>query len=305
MDPRRVLTFREVAHERSFSRAARRLSLSQPSVSNQVAALEGEVGVRLLERRPGGLRLTPEGEILLEHADAIAGRFGLAETQLAEAAEDQRTRLRIGALPSALAGFVPAAIARVRDRHPDTRVTFDEGTSEELANRLASGELDLAIAYQDTTWPRAEPSGVKRHHLLHEEFMVALAPDHRCASQHEVDLADLRDDDWTAALTDGVIVRACRAAGFEPRLVSIPHDQLAIRGLVIRGLAVTLVAELLADPFKDLALRPIAGMTVARAVYAMLPPGGRHPLVAPTLEALDEVAVAMRARSVEPAGGPG
>jgi DNA-binding transcriptional LysR family regulator len=121
-----------------------------------------------------------------------------------------------------------------------------------------------------------------------------MAPDHPRAAQREVNLADLRDDDWTAALTDGVIVRACRAAGFEPRLVSITHDQLAIRGLVIRGLAVTLVAELLADPFKDLALRPIAGMTVARDVYALLPPGRRHPLVAPTLQALDEVAVGMR-----------
>ncbi|HET6866136.1 MAG TPA: LysR substrate-binding domain-containing protein [Solirubrobacteraceae bacterium] len=295
MDPRRVLTFRAVAHERSFSRAARQLALSQPSVSNQVAALEREVGVQLLERRPGGLRLTPEGEILLEHADAIADRFGLAETQLSGAAERQRTRLRIGALPSSLAYFVPAAIARVRHQHPDTQVTFDEGTSEELANRLASGELDLAIAYQDTTWPRSEPPGVKRHHLLHEEFMVAMAPDHRLAGQEAVHLSELRDDDWTAALTDGVIVRACRAAGFEPRLVSITHDQLAIRGLVIRGLAVTLVAELLADPFKDLALRRIAGMTVARDVYALLPPGRRHPLVAPTLEALDQVAVGMRA----------
>jgi DNA-binding transcriptional LysR family regulator len=294
MDPRRVLTFRAVAHERSFSAAARGLALSQPSVSNQVAALEREVGVRLLDRRPGGLRLTREGEILLEHADAIADRFGLAQAQLDESAERRRTRLRIGALPSALAGFVPAAIARVREDHPDTQVTFDEGTSEELAGRLASGELDLAIAYQDTTWSRAEPPGVKRHHLLHEQFMVAMAPDHPLAGQSEVDLADLRDDDWTAALTDGVIVRACRAAGFEPRLVSITHDQLAIRGLIIRGLAVTLVAELLADPFKDLALRPIARMTVARDVYALLPPGRRHPLVSPTLQALDEIAVQMR-----------
>ncbi|MFZ1995291.1 MAG: LysR family transcriptional regulator [Solirubrobacteraceae bacterium] len=302
MDPRRVLTFRAVAHERSFSRAARRLALSQPSVSNRVAALEREVGVRLLERGPGGVRLTAEGEILLEHADAIADRFGLAERQLSGAAEGHSTLLRIGALPSALAGFVPAAIARVREQHPDTRVTFDEGTSEALAARLVSGELDLAIAYQDTTWHRPEPPGIKRHHLLHEEFLVAVAPDHPRASQREVNLADLRDDDWTAALTDGVIVRACRAAGFEPRLVSITHDQLAIRGLVIRGLAVTLVAELLADPFKDLALRPIAGMTVARDVYALLPPGRRHPLVAPTLQALDEVAVGMRRVRQTPPG---
>jgi DNA-binding transcriptional LysR family regulator len=302
MDPRRLLTFRAVAHQRSFSRAARELSLSQPSVSNQVAALEREVGVRLLERGPGGLKLTPDGQVLLEHADAIADRFALAETQLADAAGRQRTRLRIGALPSALAGFVPAAVAHLRVRHPDTRVTFDEGTSELLSARLAAGELDLAIAYQDTTWPRAEPPGIQRHHLLHEEFMVALPPDHRHAGDAEVALIDLRDDDWTAALTDGVIVRACRAAGFEPNLVSITHDQLAIRGLIIRGLAVTLAAELLADPFKDLALRPIAGMTVARDVYALLPPGRRHPLLAPMLEALDEVANELLAgRSVRPA----
>src|SRR3954447_7927024 len=106
MDPRRVLTFRAVARERSFSRAAERLSLSQPSVSQQVAQLEREVGTRLLDRRPGGLRLTPAGEVLLAHADAIAERFDLAATQLAEVATEQRTLLRVGAFPTALAGLV-------------------------------------------------------------------------------------------------------------------------------------------------------------------------------------------------------
>src|SRR3982074_2301670 len=128
MDPRRLFTFRAVAHERSFSRAARELSLSQPSVSNQVGGLERQLGTRLFERGPGGLRLTHEGEILLEHADAIAERFQLAESQLTAAARAQHTRLRIGALPTALAGFVPAAIARLLIEHPDTKVTFDEGT---------------------------------------------------------------------------------------------------------------------------------------------------------------------------------
>jgi DNA-binding transcriptional LysR family regulator len=105
-----------------------------------------------------------------------------------------------------------------------------------------------------------------------------------------VRLADLREDDWTAALTDGLIVRACRAAGFEPNLVSLTHDQLAIRALVLRGLAVTLVPQLLAEPFADLALRPIDGPGPTRDVYALLPPGGRHPLVAPCLAALGELA---------------
>src|ERR687885_1334479 len=97
MDPRRVLTFRAVAHERSFSAAARALSLTQPAVSQQVAALEKEVGTRLLIREPGGLKLTHAGDVMLAHADAIAERLELAGVQLAELAGAERTRLRVGA----------------------------------------------------------------------------------------------------------------------------------------------------------------------------------------------------------------
>jgi molybdate transport repressor ModE-like protein len=298
MDPRRVLTFRAVAHQHSFSRAARELALSQPSVSNQVASLEREVGVRLLERKPGGLRLTREGEILLEHADAIAERFQLAEDQLTVAAQGERARLRIGAFPTALASLVPAAIARVRLQHPDTRVTADEASDDELLARVRSGELHLAVGFQDTAQPRHEPPGVERRDLFREQFRIALAPNHPLAERAEVRLADLATDDWAAAATDGLIVRACRAAGFEPNIISITRDQLAIRGLVSRGLAVTLVPEVLAEPFKDLALRPITGTGPTRDVYALLPPGGRHPLVTAALDALDTVEADLRG------GGP-
>src|SRR3954451_12369731 len=180
MDPRRVLTFRAVAHRRSFSGAARELSLSQPLVSNQVAALERELGVPLLTRGPGGLKLTAEGEVLLEHADAIAERFALAGTQLAGAARGVRTRLRIGAFPTALAGLVPAAIERVRLEHPATRVTVDEGPAE-LPARVRAGELHLALAFQDTALPRVKPAGLERRDLLRERFLVALAPNHPLA----------------------------------------------------------------------------------------------------------------------------
>ena len=272
MDPRRVLTFRAVAHQRSFSRAARELALSQPSVSNQVASLEREIGVRLLE-----------------HADAIAERFELAESQLAAAADGDRARLRIGAFPTALAGLVPAAIERLRSEHPESRITVDEGT-DDLPARVRSGELHLAVAFHDAALPREEPEGLVRRDLLREGFMVAMAPDHRLAAESEVRLADLRGDDWTASVADGLIVRACRAAGFEPQLISLTRDQLAIRALVGRGLAVTLAPALLTEAFDDLVLRPIAGPSPARDVYALLPPGGRHPLVSPVLDALDAVA---------------
>src|SRR6059058_2788940 len=160
MDPGRVLTFRAVARRRSFSQAARDLALSQPSVSNQVAALEREIGTRLLERRPGGLRLTHAGEILLEHADAVAAR-------------GERARLRIGAFPTALAGFVPAAIARLRVRFPDIKVRVDEGT-DDLPPRVRSGELHLAVGFEDAAEPRQELAGLERRELLRERFLVAL-----------------------------------------------------------------------------------------------------------------------------------
>jgi DNA-binding transcriptional LysR family regulator len=84
-----------------------------------------------------------------------------------------------------------------------------------------------------------------------------------------------------------MIVRACRAAGFEPRVVSSTRDQLAIRALISRGLAVTIAPALVAEAFDDLAVRPIDGLAPRRDVFALLPPSGRHPLVAPMLAALD------------------
>jgi molybdate transport repressor ModE-like protein len=103
VDPRRVLTFREVARLGSFSRAAEALSLTQPAVSQQVAALERQAGAQLLERGPGGLSLTPAGELLLQHADVVADRLDLAAGQLAELVAHAARELRIGAFPSALA----------------------------------------------------------------------------------------------------------------------------------------------------------------------------------------------------------
>jgi DNA-binding transcriptional LysR family regulator len=292
MDARRLLTFRAVAHLRSFSQAARELSLSQPSVSQQVAALERELGARLLDRRPGGLRLTRAGSVLLEHADAIAERLGLADAQLAEIAGSERTTLRIGAFPTALASLVPAAVAQLEG----ARVIVEEGPSERLGERVRSGDLHLAVTFQDAAEPRREHPGLERRDLLREEFLIVLAHSHPLADRDAVGLAELAGDGWTAPSADGIIVRSCRAAGFEPRLTSITRDQLAIRALVARGLAVTLVPSLLAEAFRDLPLRPLAGGSPRRDVYLLLPPGGRHPLtgaaVAALAAAVDDLRVA-------------
>jgi DNA-binding transcriptional LysR family regulator len=181
----------------------------------------------------------------------------------------------------------------LRRHHPESRVAVDEGTSEELPDRVRSGELHLAISFQDAGLPKRQPVGLERRELLRDHFVVAVAQNHPLARRRQIRLTELSDEDWIAPSLDGIVVRACHAAGFEPRVVSITHDQLAIRALVSRGLAVTITPALVGEVFDDLAVRTIAGRAPSRDVYALLPPSGRHPLVAATLAALDAAAASM------------
>ncbi len=284
MDPKRVLTFRAVAQEHSFSRAATRLRVSQPSVSQQVALLEQEVGTKLLDRRPGGLQLTAAGEVLLTHADAIAERFKLAATQITELA-DQRREFRLGSFPTALAGFVPKAIARLRMKHPTLRLQVDEVTSSHLEERLLRGDFHVAIGYQEAGQESRMFGAERRVELLKEHFLVALPPGHRLSETPKVALRDLADDDWIVPSSEGFIIEACRAAGFEPRVIAVTHG-LAARGMVEQGLAVSMAPSLLAQSFQGVALRPVDGPTPTRDVFALVPPGGKHPFAEDVVQAL-------------------
>ncbi len=291
MDSRRLLTFRTVAHERSFSRAAETLSLSQPSVSHQIALLETEIGVRLLDRGRGGLRLTRAGEVLLEHADHVAWRLQLADSQIADLAEQHRDQIRLGAFPTALASFVPAAIARLRSAHGDVQVQLGEITAAKLESRLLAGEYDVAVGYQDAAAERREIPGAERIDLFQETFLVGLRPDHRLAgSTTPVSLAKFAKDDWIVPSTEGFLIQACRDAGFDPRIVAVTSDPLATRGLITRGLGVGWVASLLIHDYAGAVIRPVKDPIRRRDIYALLPPGDRHPLARPLINALIDTA---------------
>lgn len=291
MDPRRLLTFRAVAHERSFSRAADRLSRSQPSVSHQIALLETEIGVRLFDRGRGGLRLTRAGEVLLEHADHVAWRLDLADTQIAALAGERHEQIRLGCFPTSMAGLVPAAVAQLRATHGDVRVLLSEVTPSTLEPRLLSGEFDIALSYQDATLPRREIPDVDRVDLLHETFLVGLPPDHRLAAATEpLALAQLADEDWILPSTDGFLADACREAGFEPHVVALSREPVGTRGMIARGLGVGWIPSLLAEDQPGVVVRAVDGPLRPRDVYALLPPGDRHPHARHLLAALDAAA---------------
>jgi DNA-binding transcriptional LysR family regulator len=269
LDPRRLLTFRTVAHAGSFSAAARELALTQPAVSQQVAALERELGARLLHRGPGGLTLSDAGALALEHAEALAERLAIADTQLAELGNEEG-KLRVGAFPSALATIVPAAIERLVPR----RVQAVEGTMAELPGRVADGSLHLALCFQDAQAPRREHTGLRRHEVLVEPFMVIVGLGHRLATRRTVRLRELAGDTWTAPSPSGMVVEACRAAGFEPDLRFLTSDVLASRALVAAGLAVTLSPGLVAGGLEGVRALAVRDEPPRRAVYALTPRTG-------------------------------
>jgi molybdate transport repressor ModE-like protein len=289
LDPRRVLTFRAVAHAGSFSRAAGTLNLTQPAVSQQVAALERQLGVRLLDRTPGGtggVGMTEAGSVLLAHADAIADRLDGATRQLAELRSSHARSLRVGAFSSAIGTLVPPAVARLREAEPDLSVEAVWGGTTELAGQVARGELHAALCFQDGARARREHEGTARHDLGDEPMLAALPPGHRLAGRKRLRLEELAGDTWTAPSRSGLIHRACVSAGFEPQIAYLTADPLAIRGVVTAGLAVGLVPALLAGELPGVALVPFAGDAPTRAIYAVTAAAGTRPLAAAFVEAV-------------------
>jgi DNA-binding transcriptional LysR family regulator len=281
LDPRRLLTFHTVARAGSFSAAARELSLTQPAVSQQVAALERELGARLLHRGPGGLTLTNAGELALEHAEALSERMAIADAQLAELGNEEG-KLRVGAFPSALATLVPAAIERLVPR----RVAAVEGTMEELPARVADGSLHVALCFQDASAERREHPGLRRHDLLVEPFMAIVGTTHRLARRKTIHVRDLEHEPWTAPSMDGILVHACRAAGFEPDVRFLTRDVLAIGALVAAGLAVSLSPRLIAGRREGVRSIDLRDDPPKRAIYALTPRTGTTPAARAFLEAL-------------------
>jgi DNA-binding transcriptional LysR family regulator len=293
LEPRRLLTLREVARQGSFSRAAETLALTQPAVSQQVGALERELGTALLVRGRGGTVPTPAGELLLAHADAVSARLELADVQMAALVADERSTLRVGAFPSAVATIVPTALAALRAQDPRLEVAVEEDRLAELVRGVQTGRLHAAVCFQDAAAERREHDGLERHDLLDEPMLALLPADHRLAGRDEVALRELRPEPWMAPSRDGLIVRACRAAGFEPRITILTRDPLASRAIAAAGLAVSLTPSLVSRiELPGIATPPLRGRGPRRTIYALVPDQGRHPLAPALLEQLEAAAAA-------------
>src|SRR5450755_1679752 len=182
----------EVSNRGSFSAAADALSYTQSAVSQQVAALEAETGVTLLERLPRGVRLTPAGQVLLEYAEGIIARLHAAEAEMAAIAGLRGGQLRMASFPTAGATLMPLAIAMFRAQHPEVELTLAEGEPEEIAPRLYAGEFDLALLFEFEGTSESLVADLVRQPLFEDPMFLALPADHPLARRRTLRLADLR-----------------------------------------------------------------------------------------------------------------
>jgi DNA-binding transcriptional LysR family regulator len=147
--------------------------------------------------------------------------------------------------------------------------------------------LHVAVCFQDAAAPAREHAGLRRVELGDEPMMAVLGADHRLAGERELELRALADDPWMAPSPDGIVVRACRAAGFEPRLIILTRDPLAVRAIAAAGLAVSLTPRLIAGiGLPGIVTPALAGDPPRRRLYALLPETGAHPQSGALVEAL-------------------
>jgi DNA-binding transcriptional LysR family regulator len=234
--------FLAVVEEGSFTRAAARMHITQPSLSQQVRALEREVGGELLERLPRSVRLTAAGKAFLPHAQTAVRSADRAAHAARAALQVETGELEMSTVRSIAAGILPDVIQSWRQRHPGTFVRLHEFTHRRLAeDSVRDGLSDLGIGPPPIDWL----GPVSR--LGWEEFLVVLPPEDSLATRPALPLTALEQRDWVMfepgnGLHD-LIVTACAAAGFRPRHAVLTSQVETAARLAAAGVGPTLVPE--------------------------------------------------------------
>jgi len=277
LELRRLRLLRELSERGTIAAVADALQFTPSAVSQQLAILEREVGVPLLERAGRGVRLTDAALVLVEHADALLERAALAEADLAAAAGTVTGRGRIAAFQSvSLRLAAPAMEALARDA-PRLRCELLEAEPEQALPALSLGDVDLVLGDEWQHQPWRLPAGLERHELLRDPVNLVLPARHPVARRHKdaVPLAELAGEAWTTGHVgmawEELTQRTCRQhGGFDPDIRHRTNDAIVSLALVARGLAVTLLPDLaLPGRLPGIALRRVAEAPLERAIFAV------------------------------------
>ena len=248
LDVHRLRLLRELHRRGTLAAVARALSYSPSAISQQLAQLEAETGVRLLEHVGRGVRLTERARVLVAHTEAILERLELAEADLAASQTDVTGTLRVASFQSVLLALVPAALSHLAEHHPMLRVEIAQRDADDAFAGLLARDFDVVLGEEYPGQPQPPMPGVTTEDLAHDEIRVAL-PARGPHARMPATLADMADAPWIldpAGTAPGDWARTlCRTAGFEPDVRFEIPDLLLQVHLVETGHAVALLPDLL------------------------------------------------------------
>lgn len=261
MELRHLRYFVAVAEAQHFTRAAKTLGMEQPPLSQQVQALEREIGTPLFKRLPRGVSLTDAGRAFFEDAQRILRDADQAIDRARRVARGEQGRIRVGMINSApFHALIPQVIREFRKRYPNVALTLDEGTTPSLANLVSNETIDLAFVRPLLETDRS----LFMESLIDEDMLVALPSGHPLCARTQVPLLALSIEPFVLfprAVGAGLheeIIAACRTAGFSPRVVQETSQVTSIVNLVAAGLGVSIVpASMQQANIEGVTYRPI------------------------------------------------
>ncbi|MCV2367821.1 LysR family transcriptional regulator [Roseateles oligotrophus] len=248
MDLRLLRYFQTVAEEGHMTRAAARLGLQQPPLSQQIKALELQLGLQLFERHPKGVRLTEAGRLLQAETAKILRDMADMQQRMARVAQGEQGRVAVGFTSSAAAHrFTPAALRECRRRYPDIALELSEANAAEitaavLAHRLDCGLIRVPVSQADDLWFET---------LFREPVVLALPVDHHLLRGRPVrrtlSLLDLHDEPLILARRPGApglyanLLAQCEALGVKPHIAAEVDRMMSNLNLVAAGVGISVV----------------------------------------------------------------
>jgi len=291
MELRHLRYFVAVAEELHFGRAAARLHIAQPPLSQQIRQLEGELGFPLFVRAHRRVRLTEAGRVFLAEARAVLARVEQGAAEARRVARGETGALAVGFVASATYGLVPSLFRLFRRRHPGVALSLSELSTEEQLAALRAGSIQVGLGR-----PPAEDPGVVVEPLLDEPLVVALPAAHRLALSRAVPLRALADEPFVLfprrprpGWADRILGH-CREAGFRPAVAQEALELSTALALVAAGIGVTLVpASVRTLRPRALVYRPLAAPAPTTRLLALYRREDAPPAVQRFLEVAREV----------------
>lgn len=300
LDLRRLRVLRELQERGTLGAVATALRYSPSAVSQQLASLEKDVGVALLEKAGRGVRLTDAGRLLAQHAGVLLAAAETARADLASLTGEVRGTVRAGGLQSATRHLLVPALGRTSRDHPRVRVEVTELELEQALPELRLGSLDVVVSDEYDGYPRPRPAGLVFEVLHEESLSLVLRIDHPQAGRGDaVPIASLRDDVWVSSASGtghhAVVVGTCRSlGGFEPDLRHRSNDAEVQLDLVRTAGAVALLPTLtLPSDDPSLAVRPLRA-SLGRRLVVVTREGPATPALETFLAAVRDQALAIR-----------